>query len=209
MKLSACALMAAVCFAINCFADGTNGVSGGNQEKKIVVEDGPLKELATIVLNTGTKMNLDTKGTLRPGNVSYTSTFPKNAALQFGLVSSNNEPFEVYGLNDLLPDPVYHHPRTITMIRVSQQRGRTDIIFATIGSDIGHITIFDLFLTSPSGEVKEAYQYWTDSGVNLIADGNYHNTFNAIGTQETFRNETNFWLEKLGASKMKPAEPKK
>jgi hypothetical protein len=199
--------MAAVFVTINCFADGTNGVSRGNQERIIVPESGPLKELATVVLNKGKKMNLDTKGTLKPERMWWTSTFPENAALQLGLVSSNNEPFEVYGLDDFLPDPVYHDPVTISMIRVSQQRGKTDIIFAYVTGDIGHQTWYNLWLTSPSGEVEEAYLYWTTSSYSY--NGGRYDKMVTMVTLEGFRRQTNFWSEKLGIIRAKSDEPKK
>jgi hypothetical protein len=190
---SICVLMAAVFFTINCFADGTNVVSWENQEKKIVPEDGPLKDLATIVLNTGTKMTLDTKGSLR--HFSYTSTFPPRAAMLLGLVSSNNEPFVVYGFDSLLPDPVYHDPSTIVMIRVSQQRGRTDIIFACVYREITEIDSLDLYLTSPSGVLEK---HISDFAVYPLE-----------GAQPGFQQETNFWSEKLDVSNKKPDEPQK
>jgi len=183
--------MAAVFFGVRSFADGTNGVSGGNQI--IVPEDGPLKELAAAVLNTGKKMKLDAAGTLKPDsklNLWWDSTFPPNAAMQLGLISTNNEPFVVYGLDDLLPDPVYHEPSTITMIRVSKQRGRTDIILGTVSGDMGHVTFYKLYLTSPSGVLEKSFDFFDKTRL-------YYDTREVKWTQGSFQNEINFWKEKL------------
>jgi hypothetical protein len=127
------------------------------------------------------------------------------AALQLGLVSSNNEPFVVYGFDMLQAAPGYekYGPAGTGMIWVSQQRGRTDIVFASFGEDIGPISWCDLFLTSPSGELKEACDYCAS------ASPAWHRIVNESWALKTFQYQTNFWSEKLGIIKAKSDEPKK
>jgi hypothetical protein len=190
--LSICALLIAVFLTITSFADETNNISWENLKTKVVPEDGPLKELAATVLNTGTKMTLDTQGNLRLPNNSYTSTFPSWAAMRLGIVSSNNEPFVVYGFDSLFPNT---NPYAVVMIRVSQQRGKTDIIFATLYRDITEITTCDLYLTSPNGILEKH--------ISDIAD------YSLEFARPAFQGQTNFWSEKLRGVKAKSDELKK
>jgi hypothetical protein len=195
ITFSTCTLLAAAFFTIHCFADGTNGVAGENQKKKIVPEDGPLKEIATIVLNTGTKMKLDSVE-------SPYHTIPGKAAMKLGLVSSDNEPFMVYGLDSLKPYS-QEEPSDFVMIRVSQQRGKADIIFVTVTGIIGNQYLYNLYLTSPSGVLEKALVR-----VNQASDYS-ELPIDGKSTQSDFNFYVNFWSEKLGVSSKNSEEPKK
>src|ERR1051325_6276162 len=116
----------AVLTALLCFADGTNAVRQG-QSKTMDVEDGPLKELATVVLRNRTNSVLDSAITAR-----------------LGLSSTNTKTFEVCRIVDVFSSK---------SVSVSQRRGRTDIIFGGYYHDIG-IRWFSEYLTSTSGVLE-------------------------------------------------------
>lgn len=197
-------LSVAVCFAIHCFADGTNGVSGENQEKKIIAEDGPLKDLAAAVLNTGIEEKLDSVVILKSAKYTNTIKFPPAAAMQFGFVSNNNEVFVVNGLDSELFDSRYpgYPPWAFAMVRVSQQRGKTDIIFARESYDIGVRTFYYLYSTSPSGVLEKVFCWNGGIYMTLPPD-------QMKWAEADFQKQIGFWSDKLGISNKKPDEPKK
>jgi hypothetical protein len=161
--ISVFAMMIVTLLAVQGFADETNDVPVQNKAKVEAQEDGPLKNLVTVVLTTGSKKQLDT-----------------NLALQLGLATTNNKPFDVFELLD------EHSTRRI---RVSQQREKTDIIFEYSDNDAG-TRYYQRFLTSTQGGLLRA------TTMDMLC--RYHaDPITNEWTKKYFQREVDFWTQKL------------
>lgn len=182
--------------ALQCSSSETNTIPASSGDK--ITEEGPLKGLAAYVLTNGVETELGAPGTLKPKRYNHSSTFPPMSAIRLGLVSTNNEPFMVYGLNAFFPDPVYNDPSEIAMLRVSVQRGRTDIIFASSDGEpaFGHCCEWKLYLTSPRGDLQKAWICGVTGWVDLL-----NNSQEPDWVRKDFHRHIDFWLQRLSLEK--------
>jgi hypothetical protein len=197
----ACVLAALGLSANHSLADGTNSVAKPAQENVKVVEDGPLKKLAIVVLKNGTKKQLDS-----------------SLANALGL-ATNDGPFEIFELDPQLAVQLGLiaksdiHPGWIfpNWVYVSQHPGNTDIIFKTSERDMG-LRYEMIYLTSPNGALIRATTnpcslvFNKDSRV--VASGYESCPLTNEWIQKSFQVQIDYWSQKLKVPVKKSDETK-